>query len=270
MAKNQATKPAEPGTNVAVKDEVDGEMIIVSDQVPEHLKDAIGSNRGSENVSNDDLIVPRLEILQAISPQLTEGDPAYIPGAKAGDLINSVTNVIYGKQVPVIPVHFQKLYLVWLDRQKGGGFRGAFKDEPAAQERANAEGGKAAGFEVIDTPTHLCLLPNVSTGKFEEIMIAMPRTKAKISRQWNTMIKLANKARFAMAYEVGTVLQKNTQGDFYNFAIQPMGYTPKHLFDRAVALYEAINKGDRTAKMDLTGLNPEDHGEEVAGGPSKM
>jgi hypothetical protein len=133
--KPQAQQPKQT-TAVAKTDEDNGALVLVQDQVPEHLKDAIAGNRGSENVGQEDLVIPRLEVLQALSPECTEGNEAYVKGARPGDLMNSVTKQIYGREAHVVPVHYTKQYLVWIHRDNGGGFRGSF----ATQEEAEASG----------------------------------------------------------------------------------------------------------------------------------
>jgi hypothetical protein len=59
------------------------------------------SRRGFEDTVQTDLTIPRLALAQALSPQVTEGDPRRIEGLKAGDLFNSVTGQNYGREVRV-------------------------------------------------------------------------------------------------------------------------------------------------------------------------
>jgi len=59
------------------------------------------SRRGFEDTVQSDITIPRLALAQALSPQVTDGDPARIPDLKPGDLFNSVTQQIYGREVVV-------------------------------------------------------------------------------------------------------------------------------------------------------------------------
>ena len=234
--------------------------IIVSDQVPDYIKDG---QRGSESVKTEDLVIPRLEIIQALSPAVKEGDPGYIASARPGMLMNSVTKQLYGKEVMVIPIMFTKQYLVWKKRKgmdaKGkeiqleGGFFGAFNTMDEALARREEEGGEDNFIEVLDTPQHFCLLLNPGNGKLEEVMISMPRTKAKISRQWNSMVRLAGGDRFSRAYRVTSALEKKTQGDYYNFAIAPAGFPSINLYKQAESCYNQLMDG-RAIKMDTSDL----------------
>jgi hypothetical protein len=229
--------------------------IVQSDQVPDYVKQ---SARGSEQVGTEDLVIPRLEIVQALSPAVKPGDPGFIEGAKIGMLNNSVTRQIYGTEVFVVPVSYTKMWLVWKDRKQGGGFYGSYHSpeeaKDAATTRAKEDKIDPSVLQIIDTPQHLCLLMNKHSGKIEEIMIPMPRTKAKISRQWNSMIKLAGVDRFGRVYKVGTQNAKNAKGDFYNFTVAASGFPTKHLYDMAEQFYKQIAAG-RKVVMDVTGMD---------------
>lgn len=261
MANKQQTKPAPknvPTKNVpAVKKS--GNLVLVQNEVPDYIKQ--DSQRGSENVGMSDLVIPRLEVVQGLSPAVKRGDPGYIQGAAPGMLNNSVTRQLYGDSVMVVPVHYSVQYLVWRDRKFGGGneggFFGAYPTMDEAKARANEEGGEAKGIMVVDTPQHLCLLINPETWNAEEIMISMPRTKAKISRQWNTMIRLAGGDRFGRVYKVSSIFEKNAKGDFCNFHTEQAGFPAKDLYAHAEDLYKKISAGERRVVMDTTGLEPE-------------
>ena len=50
---------------------------------------------GFEGVTSSDLQIPFLRILQAMSPQLKKSSPAFLEGAKMGDIFNTVTNKLW-------------------------------------------------------------------------------------------------------------------------------------------------------------------------------
>lgn len=263
MAKPKKKEEQEPGTSVQKTDAA--AMILVGDK--HDLSHLNAGNRGSEQVGMDDLVIPRLEIVQSQSPCLDKSDPGYIPGAAIGDLVNSVTNTNYGREVFVVPVHYTKQWLVWKDRKQGGGFFGAYPNPQEAADRVEQEGGKEKGVESIDTPTHLCLLVDTKNGTVDEIIVSMPRTKAKVSRNWNAMIKLTGQDRFARVYRIATAQEKNKRGETYqNYVIAQSGFPAKALYARAENLYKQISAGQRNVVMDTKNY---DAGE-PAGGDSEM
>lgn len=262
MAKK--VEPKKPGTSMAPAKQETGPLMVLGDQaqMPDHIKAKMGTQaRGSENVNSEDLVIPRLEVLQDLSPQVDDSDPKYIKGAKPGMLMNSVTGRIYGNNVAVVPVYFQKQFLLWRDRDAGGGFLGAFPDPAAAEVRKNTEKDKQS-LQIIDTPIHYGLLVDRESGAVDEIVIAMPRTKAKISRQWNSMVRLAGGDRWDRVYMIGTAKEKNKKGQFYNYTITQSGYPMKRLTDQAEKVYATFVDGKQRRTMDVTGFNPGAEGED--------
>lgn len=57
---------------------------------------------GTEGITRDDILMPRMAITQLTSKELIPTDERYIDGLKFGDLFNSVSKKIYGKG----PLHF--------------------------------------------------------------------------------------------------------------------------------------------------------------------
>ena len=79
------------------------------------------AGRGLENVTNDDITIPRLAIIQAGSPQRKKKDEKYLEGAEEGNIFNTVTNQLYSDSITVIPCGYRKSYVEWVPREKGGG-----------------------------------------------------------------------------------------------------------------------------------------------------
>jgi len=218
--------------------------VVIQDSVPDYIKQ--DASRGSENVGMQDLVIPRLEIIQGLSPALKRSDPKFIEGCEIGDLTNSVTRELYGSSLYVVPVHYTKQFLLWRDKKLGGGFGGAYDTEEEANAAARERGGVAQGWEVMDTPQHLCLTVNG-----DEIMIPMAKTKAKVSRQWNSMIRLAGGDRFSRVYKLSAAEEKNDKGDFYNYTVQPVGFPSKALYEKAESLYQRIAAGEKKVVMHV-------------------
>ena len=219
----------------------------VAEVAPDYIKQ--GGNRGSEEVTRDDLVIPRLEVAQALSPCLKESNPEYIPGIKAGHIYNSVTRENYGPAVTVCPVTFQKQWLVWRDRKKGGGFRGAYNTQEEAMSTIAAQ-DEPEEWSANDTGQHLVLLVH-DDGRTEEAIVSMSRTKLKVSRQWNALVRINGGDRFSRTYTLFTTEDSNDQGDFYNFGVQTGSWPALPVYRQAESLYNAVVAGHRTANMDV-------------------
>ena len=230
-------------TAVATKPEVENNMAVL-DEKPDWMKE--GGNRGSENVGTADLIIPRLEIVQSTSPCRDKTDPSYIEGSQEGDMYNVVTRKLYGPEVIVCPIYFRKEFNVWVKRLKGSSastnqFKGSFPTMEQAEAKVDELG--ADKHEVVDTPQHFCLIIDAETGMSEEIVVSMPRTKNKISRKWNSLVRMAGGDRFSRVYKLYGVKEENEFGKFYNFNVMTVGYPPRFVYEAAEKLYEQIAQG---------------------------
>jgi hypothetical protein len=228
------------GKEVAVQQ--GGDMATMfGNQVPDWAKN--GEGRGNENVGSKDIVLPRLEIVQAQSP-IKDTDEA----ARDGLMFNTVSMEVLGDTVYIVPVYYRMEYILWKDQDSGGGFFGAYNSENEAKQRMEEEidadpslqgvskDGKPI-LEIVDTPVHYCLRvkPDMSV---EQIVVSMPKSKAKVSRKWNAAIQMVGGDRFARAYKLTTFKDKNKQNKtFFNYVVQPAGYPPEQVFREAERLY---------------------------------
>lgn len=224
------------------------EAFAVTNDIPEFLKK--GSHRGAENVGSDDVIIPRIELIQALSPARKKSDPAYIEGADEGMMFNNVTRELYGAEVTVVPVYYSKQHLVWKDRKLGGGtngFRGAFNSRTEAEVKI-AELGEE-GLEISDTAQHFVLVHH--DGKWSEAVLSMAKSKIKVSKRWNSLMRLTDTDSFSRAYKLSSVVETNARNEqYHNFNVTSLGFVPKDVYDRAEKLYEVISKGGVKVSAD--------------------
>lgn len=218
-------------------------------KLPDYLKS--DQHRGSENVGVEDLVIPRLEIVQALSPCRKRSDAVYIEGATEGMLFNSLTRELYGESVIVIPVLFRKEYLLWRDREKGGGFAGAHPTQLAANERRQ-EQEVPDDWEALETAQHFVLIVKDAAGTTEEAVLSMARTKLKISRQLNSLVRLNGADRFSRAYVVATAEESGAKGDYYNFNIKNFGFPDQEIYRRAEKLWTDIERGAIVIEADAS------------------
>lgn len=215
-----------------------------AEQVPAYIQQ--GSNRGSENVTNDDLQLPRIDVLQALSPQINKKKvDDYIEGAEQGMLFNTLTGELYEDGISFTPITFAKRYLVWVDREKdsNGGLRGVFDTNEEA-ESFLADQSDADKLEIVPTAEHLVLLDDG-----EEVILSMAKSKMKVSRKFNSLVRLNGGDRFSRRYRLTSVDDEGPKGDFQNLKISNAdpGFPTEDVYKKALGLYEAINAGARQA-----------------------
>jgi len=214
------------------------------------------SNRGSEGVGADDLVIPRIEIIQSLSPQRKKSDEAYIEGAEEGMAFNTVTNELYNGKLIIVPVFYRKEWVLWKDRDAGGGFAVAFPNEADAA-RARQEQENPDQYEALDTGQHFVLIVK-EDGSFDEAVISMAKTKMKASRQLNSLVKMRGGDRFSSQYELEVVEVKGDKGDYFNWKVSAKGWVSEEIYRAGESLYEAVSSGQRdVSRADTDGAEGE-------------
>lgn len=193
------------------------------------------AGQGTEGADKDSFAIPFLIILQPMSPQITEET---VPGAKQGMFYNTVTNELF-KEVDIIPVAFQRRFLVWQSREEGGGFRGA--KLPSEVETMVAAGKISAdakgklvdkdGLLYKDTRQHY-VLHRDTNGTWVQAMIAMSSTQIKRSKRWMSQISAFqmpgkdgtayNPPSFSRFFHAKSEKETNDQGTWYSWLISPV------------------------------------------------
>lgn len=224
------------------------------------------SERGSEEVGINDLTIPRLSMIQGLSPQLRKNKAEYIEGSEEGMLFNTVTNELYPEPVIFVPVFFQLEWVVWKNRDAGGGFISAHatQDEAVKTAAQHPDAGRTTDkgepvIEVQDTAQHYGLLvdPSRPDAKAAEIVISMSKSQLKPSRQFNSQIKLAGGDRWERYYRLSAVTVQNAKGqDYQNWKVEQMGYVSQAVAAQAESLYEAVKEGRRTVERDRAADSP--------------
>lgn len=148
------------------------------------------NNSGLENADAECYAVPRLRLLQALSPQCSEDQPEYNSDAKPGMLMNSLSNKLYdGKDgVIVVPCSFKRVFIEWVPRDNGGGIVGVYDVlEGVRLMKTTSRNEKKIdilpnGNELKDTREHYVLL--LDGDEYVPIVMSMDSTKIKISKKW--------------------------------------------------------------------------------------
>ena len=177
---------------------------------------------GFEGADFESYATPFLRILQQNSPQVLEDTDNYVEGAKPGLFFNTVTNIIYGKTVNVIPVKYERLFIEWRPNREG--FVGIHSVEEGMAisipgDRFGERYHKETDNVIQDTHTFYLLI----AGREEEGPLVFPLSSTGIrhSRKWMSqakMLRLPNRQSaplYSSVYQIGTVLNENDQGRWY-------------------------------------------------------
>ena len=212
---------------------------------------------GLENITTEDMQIPFIRIIQALSPQLQKDDPLYIKGAEQGDIFNTVSQEIYKQDegVIVVPAFFEKKFLEFQLRSSGGGFVRELAADDKDITMTSREGTIELlpnGNELVRTHQHLVIAQSAD-GTIAPSVLDMKKTQLKVSRRWNT---LKNSARlpsgalmpiYGTAWQVTTVLEANDQGKWFNYKLDRINdVTPEieKMMLEARNMYQGVSKGE--------------------------
>jgi len=219
------------------------ELATTKEALPAYLKDNSGPARGSEQAGVDDIVLPRLLLLQQLSPQIDSDSENYIEEAKAGDVVNSLTGEVYGREVLIVPVYFRKEYIVWKDRQKGGGFCGAFKTPGEAKQAVLELDPPLSDYNIEDTATQFVLIVK-KDGSLEQAVLSMSRTKLACSRKLQSFIRMTEADSFASQYALQSVSAQSDKGKYFTLSVKPKGFVPEEVYYAGESVYKAITEQD--------------------------
>lgn len=200
------------------------------------------AHEGFEGTSIKDLSIPFINVLQSNSPEVEDQT---VPGAKAGDLLNSVTKEILKQPLIVIPLEKEESWVEWVPRNKGGGLvdrhdpnsdlvLGLIKQNGGSRIPPKDAEGKRIAFkspksnDIIETHYVYCLILNEDGNTVEGYcVLSFASAKIKAYKDWMTAL-YTQKGRppiFANRAKISTSKQKNEQGTFYVYAIHPFAET---------------------------------------------
>lgn len=204
-------------------------------KVPADMQKYVG--QGTEDMTRDDLQLPRLALAQGLSPQMISSKPEYLEDLKLGQAFNDLTNKIYGNgpwDVAVIrrdpPRHVQ-----FRPREEGGGVidPNVPPNDPRCQFGPKGE-------KPVATKFYDYVLVFLDTR--EMIALSFKSTGIKIAKKFNTLIKLRGPIPLFMGkYTFRTVLVDGPKGSYTQLQITNNGYvTDNELLSFLAAQFDAV------------------------------
>jgi hypothetical protein len=234
---------------------------------------------GFENVTTADLLVPRLTILQSLSPQLNKKKTDYIEGGEVGHICDVGTGDLFPDGILFLPVFYRKDYLEWAPRASGQGLV-AIHSDPAIVDQATRNDKKQFilpnGNLLSETAQFFGL--NLSAGG-RKSFIPMTSTQLKKGRKWLTMstgekLKRADGSEFTpplfyRTYLLTTAEESNAEGEWSGWKVargpalpEVEGFDWHQLKEECIKFLEDLRKGQ--ANVDPSQLDDSPSEEEGA------
>ena len=229
------------------------EVTNTNNNIPAHLQQYAKKSRLG-NIDSTDQIIPRIKLLQAISPELQEFNDA-----KAGNFWHTVASQNLGNKLIAIPIVIRKSYILWSPRNDERGILaramdGIHWDSPDTEFTVKPKGspnpvtyntrGTVAesgldkfGSSIPGDPRSLPAasltynmlwflpeFPNLSPS-----VIINTRSGVKPMQQLISKIESKPVEHYVQQYEIGIVQQKGAEGPFYNYTYAGAGFADADL-----------------------------------------
>lgn len=232
------------------------------EEVPEFLRSEIGHYTGMEKVEQSDILLPRLGLCQALSPQKRKSNSAYIESLQEGQLFNTVTQEIYGEELDIIPLFFFKNRIKFFPLDEGGGIDCQSKNAidggrinrlcSACQYSVWGNGvrdGDGANKPPLCTIYHnfMSFIPADMT----PIAISYKASGLKLSKQLLAQQRLARLPMFAKYYHISVVTMKDGDNEWFEKKITPSKFVDKMMFEEMERQFQALKEMD--ISVDITG-----------------
>ena len=234
--------------------------------LPAHL--ALYAKGKIGNVDSSDRIIPRIKLIQAISPELVD-----FPDAKAGQFWHTIAQQNLGPVIKAIPILIRKSYVLWAPRNDDRGILARAMDgihwDPANAEftvkpkgspnsvvykTANTvaeskldQFGTSIPGDANSPPAasltynmmwHLLDYPELSPS-----IVINTRSSVKPMQQLLSRIDSKPVPHYVQVYDIGSIQQKGAEGPYFNFTYTGAGFADPSAASLCASMYEQFSKG---------------------------
>ena len=229
--------------------------------VPDYLRDFTKREKIG-NLDESDRIVPRVQLLQAISPEVTEYE-----NAKAGQFWHNIAAENLGPKLNAVPIIMRKSIVLWAPRGDERGilarsmdcqhwdnpnmeFTVKPKNSPKpvvwATKGSVAESGldkfgSSVPEDKNSTPaaslTYSTLWFLVDFPQYSPAVFINTRSSLKPTQQFYNRIELRPVAHYAQMWEIGIFQDKGAEGPFFNYTYKANGYPTREVAEACQAMF---------------------------------
>lgn len=224
---------------------------------------------GFENQTQDDLLIPFINLLQTNSPLVEEREDA-----KPGMFFNTVTEEV-STELLVVPAFTRHEFVAWVPREKGGGFAGTYapncEEVILAKEQAPEFNALTLpnGNELQETFTVYCVLTTEAGDVAGMAVVPFASTKIKAYRKFMSRLRMFQPKRqdgtrftpplFAYVARMRSVKDENQHGKFYNVSLEAavdndlassLLNADDPRFVAGADLYHMVKSGEATANYE--------------------
>lgn len=247
-----------------------------------------GAQSGKESFDVNDLVIPRVALLQGISPPVMQG-----LGENA-HFWHTINEIDLGPDLQVVPLLHRKQYTLWNPLHMGGGVIARasdgktwdtdfdvqvapYKDFPKKMVKYSGKKGDPVGRDVglgawgsmdpenpdsgpAATLSHIILFRALDYLDLGPFIVFLQRSSEPVARQFLTKLQIDKAPIFGQVYTMSSRTQSNGAGQEYNqYTFAKNGYVQTEELFREFEAEHTTYKGQRFR------TNDEDANEEASG-----
>lgn len=272
MSKNQAPRKG---------DMIERPKSEVGTVLPDFMKGQAGA--GLEQVKSGDYEVPRVKLIQKLSPEITEH------GIQFGHFFHTILEEDLGSQITVVPIYVTKEFILWKPRDSGGGILARARDEvhwepPSGEFSVQIDKGRKTvvwrlaptveqsglarwgSFDPSDPQSQpaATFMVNVAVvlparPELGPAVLTFQRSSIAPGRRWLGKMRMSTAPIYGRRFIVSAVDDRNKSNqEFLNYRIEGVGLVEDEVqFTEFRRLYEMFRDTGLKVK-DIEGLQGED------------
>ena len=229
-------------------------------QMPSTILFREDSERGFENVKQEQLALPILKLLQNGSGEAQKRNQNYVEGAEPGMFLNTVTKRLYDGDtgINVIPCYHKMEYQEWAEFGTGSGRpEQIYSADSDILSKTTKDGGKDRlqnGNYILTVHQNYVIVVG-EDGSAETALISMSASQGKIARKWQSLQMSQTMtdekgsftpASFANSYRLSSVLNSGKGNQWYGFSVSLEGpVNNAALYQRAKEFHDSMDKNNR-------------------------
>lgn len=244
--------------------------------LPDFMKDLVGSTDGMDDFKSGDMTLPRLALAQSSSPQIKEGNRLYIEDLRAGQFFNTLTKEIYGhgreKPLLITPLfgrpHRRKFgprdagsptLCMSPDAETGGVLSPQGCKVCKFSQFGRKEDGSPKRPDCTLFFTYFVIL-HLPGRMFMPMAFSLKSSALTAAKDWNALQRLRRLPAYTGVYALNSVPDQKGADSFYNIVIKNAGtLADEQTYKDAKALFDDLyaKRADMHEQFDQTGVSDE-------------
>lgn len=264
----------------------------VQSVLPEFMQAQVGM--GTEAVDASSAEIPRIKLMQKISPELEEYN-----FLKAGDMFHTLAEKSLGSEIRITPIYVDQRYILWRPQESGGGILARADDgihwtpgsatfavklksgqdvtwttRPTVEASGLDKWGSSNPADPNSPPAATKMFNLVVTFPDDPDMppavVTLQRSSIKVARRFIGKLKITRAPSFGLIFKMKSIDDKNGVGQsFKNYFFQADGMVEdKEVYDRNFEFYKLF-KAQGIQVKDLESAQEEDIPQEEPTEPAK-